>query len=113
MLRTVAIAIFAMVTPTEWGTMVFAAVMGFVWLGTVPLTSAAIARRFGTADLGALYGVCFFSHQIGGFLGAASGALLLQFTGSFAAFWPVMVVVGLAASVLNWMCRPPGVRAMA
>ncbi len=113
MLRTVAIAIFAMATPSEWGTMVFAAVMGFVWLGTVPLTSAAIARRFGTADLGALYGVCFFSHQIGGFLGAASGALLLQFTGSFAAFWPVMVVVGLAASVLNWMCRPPAMRAMA
>lgn len=113
MLRTVAIAVFAVATPSEWGTMIFAAVMGFVWLGTVPLTSAAIARRFGTADLGALYGVCFFSHQIGGFLGAASGALLLQFTGSFAAFWPVMVVVGLAASVLNWMVRPPSVRAMA
>ena len=110
MLRTLAIGVFWLATPTEWGTMIFAAVMGFVWLGTVPLTSAAIARRFGTADLGALYGVCFFSHQIGGFLGAASGALLLQFTGSFAAFWPVMVVVGLAASVLNWMCRPPAGR---
>jgi predicted MFS family arabinose efflux permease len=113
LLRTLAIAIFAMATPTELGTMVFAAVMGFVWLGTVPLTSAAIARRFGTADLGALYGVCFFSHQIGGFLGAASGAVLLQFTGSFAAFWPVMVVVGGIAVVLNWMCRPPAERALA
>ena len=113
-LRTVAIAIFAMATPTEWGTMIFAAVMGFVWLGTVPLTSAAIARRFGTADLGALYGVCFFSHQIGGFLGAASGALLLQFTGSFAAFWPVMVVVGAIATLLNWLCKsPPGRAALA
>jgi predicted MFS family arabinose efflux permease len=110
LVRTVAIGAFALSTPTEWGTMVFAAVMGFVWLGTVPLTSAAIAQRFGTADLGALYGVCFFSHQIGGFLGAASGAVLLQFTGSFAAFWPVMVIVGLAASVLNWMCRPPPTR---
>ena len=111
LLRTVAIGAFWLAPPTEWGTMVFAAVIGFVWLGTVPLTSAAIAQRFGTADLGALYGVCFFSHQIGGFLGAASGAVLLQFTGSFAAFWPVMVLVGLAATVLNWMCRPPAGRA--
>jgi predicted MFS family arabinose efflux permease len=74
MVRTIAIAIFANVTPTEWGTLIFAAVMGFIWLGTVPLTSAAIARRFGVADLGALYGICFFSHQMGGFLGAGAGA---------------------------------------
>jgi predicted MFS family arabinose efflux permease len=110
LLRTVAIALFAFATPTEWGTMLFAAVMGFVWLGTVPLTSAAIARRFGVGDLGALYGVCFFSHQIGGFLGAGAGALLFSAVGSYAAFWPVMVAVGLTASVLNWMTRAPGAR---
>jgi MFS family permease len=112
MVRTLAIAAFALSPPTEWGTLVFAAVMGFIWLGTVPLTSAAIARRFGVSDLGALYGVCFFSHQIGGFLGAGAGALLLGLTGSYDAFWPVMIVVGLAASVLNWMTKPPGGRAV-
>lgn len=112
LVRTLAIAAFAVATPTEWGTMIFAAVMGFVWLGTVPLTSAAIARRFGVGDLGALYGVCFFSHQIGGFLGAGAGALLLGLTGSYDAFWPVMIVVGLTASVLNWMTKPPGGRAV-
>ncbi|MCU0945744.1 MAG: MFS transporter [Rubritepida sp.] len=110
LVRTLAIAAFATAVPSEWGTMVFAAVMGFVWLGTVPLTSAAIARRFGVGDLGALYGVCFFSHQIGGFLGAGAGALLLAATGSYDAFWPVMIVVGLAASVLNWMTKEPGAR---
>lgn len=113
MLRTVAIALFAAATPSEWGTMLFAAVMGFVWLGTVPLTSAAIARRFGVGDLGALYGVCFFSHQIGGFLGAGAGAVLFSAAGSYAAFWPVMIAVGLAASVLNWMAKAPGARARA
>jgi len=113
LVRTLAIAVFAMTTPTEWGTMVFAAVMGFIWLGTVPLTSAAIARRFGVADLGALYGVCFFSHQIGGFLGAAAGAVLLQTTGNFDAFWPVMVIVGALAAALNWLCRAPGARVAA
>ena len=108
LIRTVAIAIFAYTTPTEWGTIVFAAVMGFVWLGSVPLTSAAIARRFGVANLGALYGVCFFSHQIGGFLGAGSGALLMETVGNYNSFWPVMIVVGLLASALNWMIRAPG-----
>ncbi|MDO9706997.1 MFS transporter [Paracraurococcus lichenis] len=108
-LRTVAIACYAFTTPTYAGTLVFAAVMGFVWLGTIPLTSAAIARRFGVADLGALYGVCFLSHQVGGFLGAAAGAVLLETAGSYEAFWPVMVAVGIAASVMNWIVRPPRV----
>jgi predicted MFS family arabinose efflux permease len=111
--RTLAVGAFALAPPTEIGTMLFAATMGFIWLGTVPLTSAAIARRFGVADLGALYGVCFFSHQIGGFLGAASGAVLLQIAGDFTAFWPVMVLVGLLAAVLNWLCRPPAPSAVA
>lgn len=106
LVRSIAIAIFAFTTPTEVGALVFAAVMGFVWLGSIPLTSAAIAQRFGVADLGALYGVCFLSHQLGGFLGAGSGAVLLEYAGSYAAFWPVMVGVGLLASGLNWIIRP-------
>jgi predicted MFS family arabinose efflux permease len=112
LLRTVSIVCFVLAPPSYGGTLVFAAVMGFVWLGTVPLTSAAIARRFGVADLGALYGVCFLSHQLGGFLGAGSGAVLLETTGSYAAFWPVMVGVGLAATAVNWMAKPPA-RALA
>jgi MFS family permease len=105
--RSVAIACFAFTTPTATGTVVFAAVMGFVWLGSIPLTSAAIAQRFGVVDLGALYGVCFLSHQLGGFLGAGSGALLLEYAGSYTAFWPVMIGVGVLASGLNWIIRPP------
>ncbi|GAA0582106.1 MFS transporter [Craurococcus roseus] len=112
LLRTVAIACFALAPPSYAGTLVFAAVMGFVWLGTIPLTSAAIARRFGVADLGALYGVCFLSHQLGGFLGAGSGAVLLETAGDYDAFWPVMIAVGLAATAVNWMARPPA-RALA
>jgi predicted MFS family arabinose efflux permease len=108
LIRTVAIALFASSAPSEWGTMVFAAVMGFVWLGTIPLTSAAIARRFGVADLGALYGICFFSHQVGGFLGAGAGAVLVDVNGNYDAFWPVMVVVGLIAVAVNWAVRAPG-----
>ncbi|MBP0445329.1 MFS transporter [Roseomonas sp. SSH11] len=105
--RTVAIALFAVLPVTEWGTLLFAAVLGSIWLGSVPLTAAAIARRFGVADLGALYGVCFFNHQIGGFLGAGAAAILVNQTGSYAAFWPVMVVVGLGAVAANWATRGP------
>jgi len=107
LVRSVAIAVFAASVPSELGTIIFAAVMGFVWLGTIPLTNAAIARRFGMTDLGALYGVCFLSHQVGGFLGAGSGALLIQYAGNYDAFWPVMVVVGISATAMNWMARPP------
>jgi predicted MFS family arabinose efflux permease len=112
LIRTAAIAVFAATEPTSWGALLFAAVMGTTWLGTVPLTSAAVARRFGVADLGALYGVCFFSHQIGGFIGAGAGAILLDTTGSYAAFWPVMVTVGAAAVALNWATRAPEGRAI-
>ena len=112
LVRSIAIAVFAATVPTQLGTLVFAAVMGFVWLGTIPLTNAAIARRFGLVDLGALYGVCFLSHQIGGFLGAGAGAMLIQYAGNYDAFWPVMVVVGISATAMNWMARPPA-RAMA
>jgi predicted MFS family arabinose efflux permease len=112
LIRTIAIAIFAATTPTYLGTLIFAMVMGLIWLGTVPLTSTAIARRFGVADMGSLYGVAFLSHQIGGFLGAGSAAMLFESTGNYDAFWPVMVVVGLLATAVNLMARPP-VRAMA
>ncbi|MCR0985304.1 MFS transporter [Roseomonas populi] len=105
LIRSLAITLFAILPVTEWGTLIFAAVLGSIWLGSVPLTAAAIARRFGVADLGALYGVCFFSHQIGGFLGAGAAALLVERTGSYAAFWPVMVLVGLGAVAANWATR--------
>lgn len=107
MLRTIAIALFAAMPVTEWGTLIFAAVMGFVWLGTVPLTSAAIARRFGVADLGALYGVCFLSHQLGGFLGAGAAAVMVDARGNYDAFWPVMIGVGLTAVLANALTRAP------
>jgi MFS family permease len=106
LLRTVAIGAFAAVPPTETGTLIFAAVMGFVWLGTIPLTSAAIAQRFGVRDLGALYGVCFLSHQVGGFIGAGAGAVLLETAGSYDGFWSVMIGVGVVATLVNWMMRP-------
>jgi MFS family permease len=112
LIRTLAILAFVTATPTATGAVLFAAVMGFVWLGSIPLTNAAIAQRFGVANLGALYGVCFVSHQVGGFLGAGTGAVLYETTGGYDGFWTVLIGVGLSASLFNWVIRPATLRAL-
>jgi MFS family permease len=86
-------------------TMAFAVVMGLTWLGTVPLTNAVIARLHGLPNLGALFGVCFVGHQIGGFLGALTGGVALQLVGSYWPVWIATIVIGYAASLLNLPIR--------
>lgn len=70
LVRGAAIAAFFLAPKSEASVVLFAAVMGLTWLGTVPLTSGLVAKVFGTRHLGTLFGVCFLSHQIGSFLGA-------------------------------------------
>ncbi|HEY0615856.1 MAG TPA: MFS transporter [Candidatus Elarobacter sp.] len=103
--RASATVIYLVVPVTAVSTLAFAVVMGLTWLGTVPLTNAVIARLHGLPNLGALFGVCFVGHQIGGFLGALSGGLSLQLTGSYAPVWVATVVVGFAAALLNLPIR--------
>ena len=82
--------------------LIFAALIGFLWLGTVPLTSGLVARVFGPRYLGALFGVVFFSHQIGGFLGAWLGGYLFDLTGSYEQVWLIAVALGVLAAILHW-----------
>ncbi|MCC7273137.1 MAG: MFS transporter, partial [Alphaproteobacteria bacterium] len=70
LMRAIAIAAFFLLPKTGASVIVFAAVMGLAWLGSVPLTSGLVAKVFGTRHLGTLFGVCFLNHQIGSFLGA-------------------------------------------
>jgi len=79
----------------------FAAIMGLTWLGTVPLTSGWIAKVFGTHHLGTLFGICFFSHQIGSFLGAWSGGVVFDLTGSYTLIWGLTAVAGVLAAAVN------------
>ncbi|HEY0395380.1 MAG TPA: MFS transporter [Candidatus Elarobacter sp.] len=99
--RASATVVYLVVPVSTLSTLVFAVVMGLTWLGTVPLTNAVIARLHGLPNLGALFGVCFVGHQLGGFLGALSGGLSLQLTGSYWPVWIATVVVGYAAALLN------------
>ncbi len=82
-------------------TLLFGAGMGLLWLSTVPPTSGLVSIMFGTRWLATLYGFVFFSHQVGGFLGAWLGGVLYERTGSYDVVWWLAVLLGLLSAVIN------------
>lgn len=88
------------VTPTT--TIVFGAVMGFTWLGTVPLTTGIVAQIFGPRYLATLVGIVFLLHQLGSFLGAWMGGFVFERTGSYDLNWWGVVLFGLFAAIIHW-----------
>lgn len=100
-IRATATLAYIVIPPTAVTTLAFAVLMGLTWLGTVPLTNGVIARLYGLANLGTLFGVCFLSHQVGSFLGAWFGGLALQTTGSYQIVWVATVIVGYLSALLN------------
>jgi predicted MFS family arabinose efflux permease len=102
LVRGGAIALFFLLPKSEFSVLAFAAVMGLVWLGTVPLTSGLVAKVFGTRYLGTLFGVCFLSHQIGSFLGAWLGGYLFDLTGSYSLIWTATAIAGLLAALVHF-----------
>ena len=79
----------------------FAAVMGVLWLSTVPLTTGIVGQIFGVRYLATLFGVVFLSHQLGSFLGVWLGGRLFDATGSYDGVWWAGVVLGLAAALIH------------
>ncbi|MFH5926690.1 MFS transporter [Roseomonas xinghualingensis] len=115
LLRGAVILAFFLAPKTEWSLFAFAAAMGLMWLGTVPLTSGLVAKVFGTHHLGTLFGLCFLSHQIGSFLGSWSGGLVFEFTGSYGLVWTATAIAGFVAAALHFpidatpaRAAPPG-----
>ncbi len=100
--RAVAIVVFLTMPLGTVSVLVFASVMGLLWLGTVPLTSGLVAQIFGARHMGTLFGIVFLSHQLGSFLGIWLGGLLFDATGSYAPVWWTAVVLGLVAAILHW-----------
>ena len=101
-LRGIFILVFFLVPKSEYSVMAFAVGMGALWLGTVPLTSGVIAKMFGPANLGLLFGVCFLSHQIGSFLGIWIGGYMFDLTGNYDLIWILTVFAGFMAAALHW-----------
>jgi MFS family permease len=99
--RAVAILIYIMLPPSAAVTLVFGAVLGLFWLSTVPPTSGLVAVMFGTRWITMLFGLTFFSHQVGGFLGVWLGGVLFERTGSYDAIWWLSILLGLLSAVIN------------
>ncbi len=109
LLRTLFICGFLLAPVSATTTLIFAAAMGFLWLGVSPLVTGIIGRVFGLSHFGTLYGVVFFSHQVGSFFGAWMGGLVFARTGSYDVAWGALIAIGLTAFTLQWLMddRPP------
>lgn len=103
--RAVAIAVFLLAPLTPASALIFAAVFGFLWLGTVPLTNGLVAQIFGVRHLSALAGIVFLSHQVGAFLGAWLAGVAFDLTGSYVAIWIISIVLALIAALANMPIR--------
>jgi predicted MFS family arabinose efflux permease len=102
LLRSLAIAVFLILPVTETSVIVFASVMGFLWLGTVPLTSSLIGTFFGVRYISTLYGIVFMSHQLGSFCGTYLGGVIYQRMGSYDLVWYMSITLGIVAALLHW-----------
>lgn len=102
LLRALVIAIYITLPVTATSTLVFAAAMGLLWLSTVPLTSGLVALMFGPRYMATLFGIVFFSHQLGAFLGVWLGGYLFDSMGTYAFVWWSGVALGVIAAILHW-----------
>ena len=103
--RAVAIAVFLWAPLTPASVYVFSAVMGLLWLSTVPPTNATVAQIFGVAHLSMLGGFVFFSHQVGSFMGVWLGGVLYDRTGSYDIVWYISIALGVFAALINLPVR--------
>jgi MFS family permease len=108
--RSIAITVFLLVPLTPMSVYIFSAVMGVLWLSTVPPTNAIVAQIFGVAHLSMLGGFVFFSHQVGSFMGVWLGGYLYDKTGSYDIVWYIAIGLGLAAALLNLPVREAAIR---
>ena len=99
--RAGVIGLFMALPFSETTALLFGAAMGFLWLGTVPLTNGLVAQIFGVRYIATLAGIVFLSHQIGSFLGASLGGYAYDATGSYQAVWLASVALGLFAAAVH------------
>jgi predicted MFS family arabinose efflux permease len=109
--RSIALAWYFTLPPTPATTLLFGAIMGFLWMGVGPLVAGAVAEMFGLKWQAMIQGLAFMSHQVGSFLGAFGGGLLYDALGSYTMAWRIGVALGLAGGIIQVafaLIRPSG-----
>ncbi len=99
--RAAAFAVFISLPLSPFSVYFFSATIGFLWLGTVPVTSGLIAQIFGVKYLATLSGIAFLFHQVGSFLGVWIAAYLFDTTGSYRLMWLLTIALGVLAALIN------------
>lgn len=100
--RSIAVTAFLLLPQTPTSVLIFAAVIGILWLSTVAPTNGLVAVMFGTRYMGMLGGLVFFSHQVGSFLGVWLGGYLYDIYGTYNPVWWIGVALGIFAAVVHW-----------
>lgn len=100
--RSAVIAAFVLLPLSEWTLYIFALLMGFLWLGTAPLTNGLVSQMFGVKYLTTLFGFVFVGHQLGGFMGAWLGGVVFDVTKSYDLVWLGAIALGLVSAALHW-----------
>jgi predicted MFS family arabinose efflux permease len=99
--RSVLTVVLLLTPKSETFILVFAALMGLLWLSTVPLTSGLVAQLFGVRYMATLFGIVFLSHQVGSFLGVWLGGLIYDRMGSYDPVWWLGVALGILAGIVH------------
>lgn len=108
--RTIIAAIFILMPITPLSVVIFSVAMGSLWLATVPLTSGLIAHIYGLRYMGTLYGIIFFSHQLGSFVGVWLGGRMYDAYGTYTTVWWIGVAVGAFSAIVHLPVREQPVR---
>lgn len=112
-LRALAIGVFLIVPVSAFSAYAFAAAMGLLWLSTVPLTAGLVSLFFGARYMGMLYGVAFFSHQLGSFVGVWLGGFVYDQSGSYSLVWYLGILLGLGSAAIHLPITERGAPAFA
>ncbi|MFQ6023281.1 MAG: MFS transporter [Acidiferrobacterales bacterium] len=111
--RSILFALFLVAPVSTTSVLLFSAVMGLLWLGTVPLTGGLVGQIFGPRYMATLFSIVMMSHQIGAFFGAWIGGYVFDLTGSYEVAWMSAIVLGLASAALHMPIADKPLRAEA
>jgi predicted MFS family arabinose efflux permease len=102
-LRALTFLIFLMMPLSGTSVLLFSASLGFLWLGTIPLTSGLVGYIFGPTHMSMLWGVVFLSHQVGSFLGGWAPGRLYDIQGSYESMWWISIGLAVFAAAVHWL----------